>query len=114
MKLHVRSLAALVGVAIIGLAACGSDNSSSGSSATTTATTAGGGGGAVTQTLTVGSANFPENVLLAEIYAQALEAKGAKINRKLNIGSREVYYAAISGGPFAWDRECRAGRHPPG
>jgi osmoprotectant transport system substrate-binding protein len=106
MKLHVRSLAALVGVAIIGLAACGSDNSSS-SSATTAATTApaagastsaGGGGGAVTQTLTVGSANFPENVLLAEIYAQALEAKGAKINRKLNIGSREVYYTAISGG----------------
>jgi osmoprotectant transport system substrate-binding protein len=104
MKLHARSLAALVGVAIIGLAACGSDNSS-GSSATTTATTAagaattaGGGGGAVTQTLTVGSANFPENVLLAEIYAQALEAKGAKINRKLNIGSREVYYAALTSG----------------
>jgi osmoprotectant transport system substrate-binding protein len=48
-------------------------------------------------TVTVGSANFPENVLLAEIYAQALEAKGFDVERKLNIGSREVYYPAIVG-----------------
>jgi osmoprotectant transport system substrate-binding protein len=46
----------------------------------------------------VGSANFPENVLLAEVYAQALEAKGVKVERKLNIGAREVIYKQISNG----------------
>jgi osmoprotectant transport system substrate-binding protein len=102
MNRNVRTFTALFGVTLLALAACGSDNSG-GSSGGTTATTAGGGtttagGGAVNASLTVGSANFPENVLLAEIYAGALEAKGAKITRKLNIGNRETYYAAISGG----------------
>lgn len=46
----------------------------------------------------VGSANFPENVLLAEIYAQALEAKGVQVERKLNIGSREILYDQIKSG----------------
>jgi len=48
--------------------------------------------------LTVGSANFPENVILAEIYAQVLEAQGAQVSRKLNIGSREKYYPALKSG----------------
>jgi osmoprotectant transport system substrate-binding protein len=50
------------------------------------------------ETLTVGSANFPENVILAEIYAQVLEAQGAKTETKLNIGSREKYYPALEQG----------------
>ncbi|MDO9407040.1 glycine betaine ABC transporter substrate-binding protein [Patulibacter sp.] len=49
-------------------------------------------------TLTVGSANFPENVVLAEIYAEALKAQGASITTKLNIGSREKYYPALKSG----------------
>ena len=49
-------------------------------------------------TLTVGSANFPENVILAEIYAGALETQGATIEKKLNIGSREKYYPALEAG----------------
>jgi len=49
-------------------------------------------------TVTVGSANFPENVLLAEMYAQALEAKDIKVERKLNIGSREVIYKQLESG----------------
>lgn len=49
-------------------------------------------------TITVGSANFSENVLLAEIYAQALEAKGLPVEKKLNIGSREVYIPALQDG----------------
>ncbi len=48
--------------------------------------------------LTVGSANFPENVLLADIYADALKAQGASINLKLNIGSRNKYYPALKDG----------------
>lgn len=48
--------------------------------------------------LTIGSANFPENVILAEIYAEALKAQGASIKTTLNIGSREKYYAALKEG----------------
>jgi osmoprotectant transport system substrate-binding protein len=55
------------------------------------------GGGAVT----VGSANFPENQLLAEIYSQALEAKGVKVTRKFNIGAREVYLKALQDGSIS-------------
>jgi glycine betaine/choline ABC-type transport system substrate-binding protein len=48
--------------------------------------------------LTVGSANFPENVILAEIYAGALTAQGATVKEKLNIGSREKYFPALKAG----------------
>ena len=48
--------------------------------------------------LTVGSANFPENVILAEIYAGSLEAQGATVKRTLNIGSREKYFPALKAG----------------
>jgi glycine betaine/choline ABC-type transport system substrate-binding protein len=48
--------------------------------------------------LTVGSANFPENVLLAQMYAEALKAQGADIKLKLNIGSREKYVPALKDG----------------
>jgi osmoprotectant transport system substrate-binding protein len=51
--------------------------------------------------LVVGSANFPESQLLAEIYAQALEAKGLKVTKKLNIGSREVYYDQVKSGAIS-------------
>jgi osmoprotectant transport system substrate-binding protein len=58
----------------------------------------GGSGSGSSKTVTVGSANFPENVLLAEMYAQALEAKKVKVNRKFNIGARELIYKQISNG----------------
>jgi osmoprotectant transport system substrate-binding protein len=53
---------------------------------------------AATDTIVVGSANFPENVLLAEIYAGALSAKGVKVSTKLNIGSREAYVPGLKDG----------------
>jgi glycine betaine/choline ABC-type transport system substrate-binding protein len=48
--------------------------------------------------LTVGSANFPENAILAEIYAIALKATGAAVKTKLNIGSREKYIPGLKDG----------------
>src|SRR5580765_5770555 len=48
--------------------------------------------------LTVGAANFPENVVLAEIYVGARKAQGATIKTTLNIGSREKYYEALKTG----------------
>jgi osmoprotectant transport system substrate-binding protein len=55
-------------------------------------------GDSATNTLTVGSANFTESIVLGEIYAQLLESKGITVSRKLNIGAREVYLTAIEDG----------------
>lgn len=46
-------------------------------------------------TLTVGSANFPESETVANIYAEALRANGFPVETKLNIGSREAYVPAV-------------------
>lgn len=56
------------------------------------------GGSGDSGTIVVGSANFPENVLLAEIYSQALENSGAEVTRQFNIGSREIYYDQVASG----------------
>ena len=48
--------------------------------------------------LTIGSANFQENVILANIYAQALQAQGATVKTQLNIGSREAYMPGLQDG----------------
>jgi osmoprotectant transport system substrate-binding protein len=48
--------------------------------------------------ITVGSANFPENEVLADIYIVALKATGATVNAKLNIGSREKYFPGLKDG----------------
>src|SRR3954454_14695843 len=49
-------------------------------------------------TITIGSANFAESELLAEIYAQALEAKQVQVKRQFNIGARELYLKALQDG----------------
>ena len=89
-----RTKAGLVGATlatVLALAACGGSSGGSplGSS---------GGSKAPSDTIVVGSANFPENVLLADIYAGALSAKGVKVSTKLNIGSRETYIPALKDG----------------
>jgi len=86
----------LAGVAVsaaLTLAACGSSSSSaSGSSSNPLAPTAS------TGTVVVGSANFPENELLATIYSMALQGAGVNVIDKFNIGAREVYYPEIEKG----------------
>jgi len=79
--------AAVALAAILPLSACGGDP-----------TSGGGTGDASSPAITIGSANFPENQLLAEMYAQALEAKGVKVTRKFNIGARELYLKALKDG----------------
>lgn len=58
------------------------------------------GGGATggAKTVTVGSAGFAESEIIAELYAQALEAKKVTVNRKMQIGARDVYIAALKDG----------------
>ena len=43
----------------------------------------------------MGSFNFPESVLLGELYAQALEAAGYRVVRELNLGTRELVAPAV-------------------
>ncbi|MDO5700027.1 MAG: ABC transporter substrate-binding protein [Bowdeniella nasicola] len=57
-----------------------------------------GNGEASAQSLTVGSAAFPESEIIAEIYAQALESTGLEVERSMQIGAREVYAPALEGG----------------
>ena len=45
--------------------------------------------------IVVGSADFPESKIIAEIYAQALQTNGFNIGRRLGIGSRETYIPAL-------------------
>lgn len=52
--------------------------------------------------ITVASFNFPESVILAEIYAQALEADGYTIERNLNLGSRELIFPEIESGAIGF------------
>jgi osmoprotectant transport system substrate-binding protein len=58
----------------------------------------GGSAPAAANTIRVGSADFPENRLLAEIYAQAAEKAGVTVERKFGIGSREVYFPGLTDG----------------
>lgn len=48
-----------------------------------------------TAPIVVGSADFTESKILAEIYSQALKAKGVESSTKLGIGSREIYIKAL-------------------
>ncbi|GLW53465.1 ABC transporter substrate-binding protein [Kitasatospora phosalacinea] len=90
-----------VALLLAGAAACSSSGGSdplaakSPAPAPPASSSAGGGAG---RTVVVGSANFPENVLLASIYSQALQAKGVKVEEKFNIGSREVLYGQLQSG----------------
>jgi osmoprotectant transport system substrate-binding protein len=43
----------------------------------------------------VGSKNFTEQFILAELYAQALEANGIKVERKINLGGTLIAYKAL-------------------
>jgi osmoprotectant transport system substrate-binding protein len=84
---------AVLGVVVaLAVSACGGSKKDSGNPLNQKP--AGGGAGSIV----VGSANFPESQLLGEVYAQALEAKGVKVTRKFNIGSREVYYDQVKSG----------------
>jgi osmoprotectant transport system substrate-binding protein len=85
--------------AALALTACGGGGGGGGNPLETTSAApsdtaaAGGAGKAV-----IGSFDFDESVLLASIYAQALEAKGVQVEEKPRIGSREVVYDQVKSG----------------
>jgi osmoprotectant transport system substrate-binding protein len=49
-------------------------------------------------TVKVGSTNFYEQEILGEIFSQVLEANGFKVERKFQLGNREVVFPALQKG----------------
>ncbi|WP_102145043.1 ABC transporter substrate-binding protein [Mycobacterium hubeiense] len=79
-----RALTVLAAALVLITAGCGSSNPL--------------GGGTISgdlKSIIVGSADFPESKIIAEIYAQALEANGFTVSRQFGIGSRETYIPAV-------------------
>lgn len=80
-RVRVSCVATLIALTIAG---CGSSNPL--------------GGGAESgdlKSIVIGSADFPESKIIAEIYAQALETNGFTVGRRSGIGSRETYVPAL-------------------
>jgi osmoprotectant transport system substrate-binding protein len=86
---HTRAAATLLSLALA-VAGCGSSGKPS------TGTTTGPGAGK--PAVTFGTKNFPEQFLLGELYAQALRAKGFKVNLKSDVGATEIIYRALTVG----------------
>lgn len=86
-----RTLAALAAASLL-LAGCSGGDPLAAPSATATTPASGG------STVKVGSANFPESEIIAELYAQALEENGFTVERRMQIGARDVYVAAVQDG----------------
>ena len=77
-------------------------------------------------TITVGSFDFDESALLAEVYSQALEARGFRVQRALQLGPREFVAPALAKGlrrpsgtncsasaiSRRWRRSSRSGDRP--
>jgi osmoprotectant transport system substrate-binding protein len=84
-------------LAMLVFAACGDDDDGGGQN--------GGGGqqaaeqpGQGKPAVTLGTKDFPEEFILGELYKQALEAKGYKVNLKKNIGSTEIIDKSLTSG----------------
>ena len=89
LKSRIVSAAAVAALGALALAGCSSGNPLD--SSTTSSAKAGG-------TVVVGSANFPESEIIAQIYTQALAANGVKTSITPNIGAREAYLKALQDG----------------
>jgi osmoprotectant transport system substrate-binding protein len=84
---HLRLPAILLLISLTA-AGCGS----SGGSKTTPAK----GPGVGKPPISFGTKNFPESFLLGELYAQALRAKGFRVNLKSDVGATEIIYRALT------------------
>lgn len=83
LRRHARSATTVFAATVwLVTAACGSANPLGGVSTST-------------KSIVVGSADFLESKVVAEIYAQALQANGFQVGRRLGIGSRETYIPAL-------------------
>ena len=86
-------------LAVFGLAACGGDDDDdSASGGDQKSSSSGDQPGKGKPAVTLGTKDFTEEFVLGELYKQALEAKGYKVNLKKNIGSTEIIDKALTSG----------------
>jgi osmoprotectant transport system substrate-binding protein len=84
---EIRLVLAVVAVSLLAVATgCGGQN----------ALQEGGGGGS--SGFVVGSANFPEQLILGNMYADVVEDQGVKVERRLNLGTRDVVFPSLESG----------------
>lgn len=86
--------AALAAAGALALSACSTSNPLGSPSAAPSAPS----GSSASGALVVGSQQYYSNEIIAELYAQALEAKGVKVTRQYQIGQREVYLPELQSG----------------
>ncbi|MEO7294726.1 MAG: glycine betaine ABC transporter substrate-binding protein [Candidatus Limnocylindria bacterium] len=102
MRTH-RTLALGATILALVVSACSSGEGSGSPTASDPATSTGASASAGAEgerSIVIGSAGFYEAQLMAEIYAQALEANGYTVERKLGIGPRETTQPAHEAGDF--------------
>lgn len=80
----------LAAVAALTLTACGSSDSLQGSGS--------GGGDDDSSTIVIGSQQYYSNEIIAEIYAQVLEAADFTVERNFSIGQRDAYVPSLEDG----------------
>jgi osmoprotectant transport system substrate-binding protein len=106
-RLAARAFTAVAIAATTALAACGSSSDSSDSSASSATPAAASGGQSSSSTLitkdaanagktiTLGSKNFTEQLVLGSVYAQALQAAGYTVKTQFNLGDENAALKAV-------------------
>ena len=101
MKIKQSLLGVSLGIAGLLLAACGGSSNPLSDASSPQPSQSGSASSAQGAPVVVGSADFTESKILAEIYSQALKAKGVDSSTKLGIGSREIYIKALQDGSIS-------------
>ena len=101
MKIKQSLLGVSLGIAGLLLTACGGGSNPLSDASSPQPSQSGSASGAQGAPVVVGSADFTESKILAEIYSQALKAKGVDSSTKLGIGSREIYIKALQDGSIS-------------
>jgi osmoprotectant transport system substrate-binding protein len=86
-RFRLGSAAATVCLALLLAACAGNDNALSG-----------GGQQNSPKSITIGSTNFSEQLILAQMYAAVLEKAGVDVKTRLNLGARELVFPALEKG----------------
>jgi osmoprotectant transport system substrate-binding protein len=94
-----RLLAVLLMLVAAFAVGCGDDDDSGGGGGGTgTSSSSNEQPGAGKPAVTIGTKDFTEEFVLGQLYAQALQAKGYKVNLKENIGATEIIDKALTSG----------------
>lgn len=103
-RTRIGRLLVLLTSLVLLLAACGGGGESEGEGDGGSSEATGGGSEAAAEEdiergeVVVGSTNFAEQELVAEMYSQVLADAGYTVNKRFQLGSREVVFPALQGG----------------